>query len=164
GGAGVENVDDVRMPDARRRARLGAEARHHFALPRVDGVEHLDGDAAADLGVLGLVDQAHAAFADEPPGEVLAGDGRADDAVAPRRCRTRRWAVRHRVRLRLELRRRLLFSLLRLGPAGRLVEQLLPRLTVFFDLAGEQRLQEAGDARLVRRRRRLRQKAGQRRA
>ena len=64
GRAEVGDVDDVRVADARRRARLAPEALDQVLLPSSTRVQDLDRDALADLDVLGGVDHAHAALAD----------------------------------------------------------------------------------------------------
>ena len=81
GRAEVGDVDDVRVPDARRGARLAPEPLDQVLLARVGRVQDLDRDALADLDVLAGVDGPHAALADlaqdavavldDPPGEVV---------------------------------------------------------------------------------------------
>jgi hypothetical protein len=65
GGSGVGDVDDVRVTDLRCGARLAAEPLDEIGHARVAGMQDLERDALADLDVLGQVDLAHAAFADQ---------------------------------------------------------------------------------------------------
>ena len=71
--AAVEDRDDVRVGEAGGVRRLSTEALDELLVVRVPAVQHLDGDPAAQLLVLGEVDVGHAAAAELP-----------GDAVAPR--------------------------------------------------------------------------------
>ena len=86
GGAGVGDVDDVRVADLRRGARLAAEALDEVGHPAVARVQDLERDPLADLDVLGEVDLAHAALADQLDRPVAAVDlHRRSDRARPRR-------------------------------------------------------------------------------
>ncbi len=64
-GAGVGDVDDVRVADLGGGARLAPEPLDQVGHPAVARVQHLDRDPLADLDVLGEVDLAHPALADQ---------------------------------------------------------------------------------------------------
>ena len=76
---GVGDVDDVRVADLRCRARLAAEPLDEIRHARVARVQDLERDALADLDVLGEVDLAHAALADQLDHAVAAVDLGADE-------------------------------------------------------------------------------------
>src|SRR5690606_21065954 len=63
GGPRVRDVDDVRVTDLRGRTRLAAEPLDEIGHAAVARVQDLEGDALADLDVLGHVDLAHPALA-----------------------------------------------------------------------------------------------------
>jgi hypothetical protein len=65
GGAGVGDVDDVRVADLRRGARLAPEPLDQVRHAAVARVQDLERDPLADVDVLGEVDLAHAALADQ---------------------------------------------------------------------------------------------------
>ena len=75
GFADLVDLDDVGMSQPRDRLGLDAEARQVVG-PRLDAAaDHLEGDQAVQAGVAGLVDDAHAPFA-QPLEDLVAGDGR----------------------------------------------------------------------------------------
>jgi hypothetical protein len=76
--ARVEHPAEVRARDGRGRPALALEAAAHVLAGREQaGVDELDGDATARRRVLGLVDLAHPAFAQEAQELVLPVDHRA---------------------------------------------------------------------------------------
>ncbi len=79
--AAVVDRDDVRMRQRRCVLRLAAEALDELVVVRVAVVEDLDGDAAAQLLVLGEVDVGHAAGAELPHDLVATVEERADERV-----------------------------------------------------------------------------------
>ena len=93
--AEVGDVDDVLVPDLRRRLGLDQEPLDRGGVLRVLLLEHLDGDALVDDGVARGVDEAHAALADHRLDDVAPVDGRADQRVVHglRLVRIRRQAV-----------------------------------------------------------------------
>ena len=62
--AEVEDLDDARIRDRGRRARLVEEARARSRAASRTRVQHLDRGAAAEHRVLGELDRPHAALAD----------------------------------------------------------------------------------------------------
>ncbi|MEJ7695910.1 MAG: hypothetical protein WKF78_04615 [Candidatus Limnocylindrales bacterium] len=77
-GAGVGDVDDVRMADLRGGTGLAAEPLHQIRHPAVARVQDLQRDTLADLDVLGEVHLAHAALADQLDHAIAAIDLAAD--------------------------------------------------------------------------------------
>jgi hypothetical protein len=62
----IEDRDDVRVArETRSRQRFSLEPLSRLLVAREAVVEHLDGDPAAELTVLGEIDPAHASLADE---------------------------------------------------------------------------------------------------
>ncbi|MEZ4382371.1 MAG: hypothetical protein R3A79_13555 [Nannocystaceae bacterium] len=96
--AELVDLDDVRVRQASHRPGLGEERGAALDGVGLAAVEHLEGDAAAELLVVGRVDRAHAAAAEHPED---------DEAIDPHAAARRRAAGRcvrdHR---RRELRRR----------------------------------------------------------
>ena len=83
GGAGVEHAGDVGVVHHRERLPLALEAREHLVGVHPEA-DHLEGDGAAEgLELLGLVDGAHAALAED------ADDAVGTDAVGVRGARGR---------------------------------------------------------------------------
>ena len=87
--AEVGRRGDVRVVDVRRRHRLALEARDDLGQAAHLRVQHLHREALAHVGVLGLVDRAHPALADEPLDEVAPAEGRADERLRPARTEAR---------------------------------------------------------------------------
>ena len=79
--AAVVDGDDVRMREPGGRLRLAPEALDEEVVLRVALVQDLDGDAAAELLVLGEVDVGHAAGAELPQDPVAAVEERVDEGV-----------------------------------------------------------------------------------
>ncbi len=80
--AEVEDVDDVRVSDGRRRARLTDEALDRGRVVGGRGVQELDGDEAPQHLVGGLVDRAHPPVAEEANHVVALLDRGADERAA----------------------------------------------------------------------------------
>ncbi len=100
--AEVVDLADVRVANGPCGARLLVEASNRVLLPRLVGVQHLDGDRAADGQVLRLEDRAHAALAEHAADDVLAADRLAEQIarralrrpggrLVARRCDAGRW-------------------------------------------------------------------------
>ena len=81
GGARVGDVDDVRVTDLRCSARLSAEPLHEVGHPRVARMEDLERDALADIDMLGEVDLAHPALADQLHHVIAAVDSLAEQIL-----------------------------------------------------------------------------------
>src|SRR5204863_3635259 len=77
--ADVEHLDDVLALDGARCACLTTKTSRELLGASVLVLDHLDGDALADLDMLALVHGAHPADADASLDEVLSGDERAFD-------------------------------------------------------------------------------------
>ena len=77
--AEVVDLADVGVADRAGGARLLLEALHGDALLRLRRVEDLDRDEPAEAEVLGLVDRAHAALAEDALDDVAVADGPADE-------------------------------------------------------------------------------------
>nr|WP_293258139.1 hypothetical protein [Nannocystis sp.] len=77
--AEVGDVDDVLVVQHRRGAGLLEEAGDDLGAVAVLGGEHLHGELAADRDVLGLVDRAHAALADQLEQAIAIGEDVADE-------------------------------------------------------------------------------------
>src|SRR5207248_8177691 len=77
GAAHVKHGDDVRVVEASNRARFGQIGFGIGDLGDESGVRHLDGDASLQLVVVGQVDEAEAAPAQNPLDPVAAYLGRA---------------------------------------------------------------------------------------
>ncbi len=80
----VVDRDDVRMGETGRVGGLAPEAFDELVVVRVALVEDLDGDAPAELLVLGEVDVRHAAAADLARNAVARGEERAGESVGGR--------------------------------------------------------------------------------
>src|SRR3954447_21950558 len=83
--AHVEDLHDVRMPEARHRLGLAGESRALRRPGISPGAHHLDGDRAVELLVSGPVHDAQPAGAEAAP-PLVAGDLR-EVAARPRACR-----------------------------------------------------------------------------
>ena len=79
--AEVDDADRVRVVEAARRARLGDEARRGVLVAEEVRVDDLDRDGAAEVRLLGAVDAAHAADADELEDDVAAGQRPPDERI-----------------------------------------------------------------------------------
>ena len=79
--AEVDHADRVRVVEAARRAGLGDEADRGALVAEQVRVDDLDRDRAAERLLLGAVDAAHAADADELEDHVAAGERGADQRV-----------------------------------------------------------------------------------
>ncbi|MFO0652620.1 MAG: hypothetical protein U0326_40770 [Polyangiales bacterium] len=88
--AHVGHLDDVAVVDGRRRHRLAAKAPHDVGPRGEVGVEALDRDAAADELVLGLVDLAHPAFAEDAHDAIPLREQGADARIHSRRVEAER--------------------------------------------------------------------------
>jgi len=75
----VADLDDVRMPDARRRAGLLQEAAHDLRVASEPRTQHLHGARAIERDVPRRVHLGHAALADERLDEVAIEQGLADE-------------------------------------------------------------------------------------
>ena len=73
----VQDLHDVLVGDHVDRARLVEEARHDVLIARQDGVQQLDGDLAADDGVLRQIYDTHPPLTEEALDAVIA-DGLID--------------------------------------------------------------------------------------
>jgi hypothetical protein len=73
----VVRLDDVRVPDGVRRARLLKEAAHDLGVGRVLRVQHLDGRLAPEARMLREIHDAHPALAELRRDSVVP-DGRAE--------------------------------------------------------------------------------------
>ena len=73
--AEVGDVDDVRVVDRRRRARLAQEAMDRLLVARELRVQDLHRDGLLDVDVLAAVDGAHAAAAEDLVEAVVADRG-----------------------------------------------------------------------------------------
>src|SRR6185312_15158210 len=76
----VVDLDDVLVPDRRRRPRLLAEALQRLRRADDLGPQHLDGEALVDVEVLRLVDLPHAAFAEQAHDAIAIGEHLPDQA------------------------------------------------------------------------------------
>jgi len=74
GGAEVDHPDDVLVLHDPGRPRLAAKALQGLGLAGQFGVQELDGEAAPDQRVLGLVHRAHPALAERARDAVLVGE------------------------------------------------------------------------------------------
>ena len=79
--ADVADIDDVRIADPARSEGFALEPDDRFFVVRVLVEHHLDGDALAELLVLGLVDHTHAAAPDLPEDRVAVFEREADQRL-----------------------------------------------------------------------------------
>ncbi len=85
----VRGRRDVRVIDVGGGHRLALEARHDFGHAAHLRVEHLHREALAHVGVLGLVDRTHPAFADQALDEVTPAERHPDEGLRPARPEAR---------------------------------------------------------------------------
>jgi hypothetical protein len=71
----VDDVDDVRVAEARDGVRLAPEARQRLLVARQLGGQHLGGETAREVLVGDLVDRSHAALLDQSDDVIAAKDG-----------------------------------------------------------------------------------------